>query len=220
MARGRQRERRFENGVRLGAAESRAGHAAESGHGLEDVSLEQLASGLATSRQTPGEVAGGSDCAGQGDGAAAEGENYQAIRRGWCLGAEPFRKELLAQRMERVGAEHDGAERLETDPAKAERSVSAELKPRRWQAVDLAKGTPGDPGQVDLAGRLRAETVMTVKWIAERLQMGTASYLNNRWSRWRKETLGRKQSSKQYQEPTPFRPLFLFDPFSFLFFPF
>jgi hypothetical protein len=42
---------------------------------------------------------------------------------------------------------------------------------------------------VAIAGRLRADTVMTVKWVAERLQMGTARYVNNRLNRWRKGTL-------------------------------
>jgi REP element-mobilizing transposase RayT len=97
------------------------------------------------------------------------GEDYKPIRRGWCLGGESFRQELLAQMTERRGAEHYGAERLETD---------------------VAKRAKGDVGKVKIAGRLRAETLVTVKWIAERLHMGTAGYVNNRLYRWRKETLG------------------------------
>lgn len=34
---------------------------------------------------------------------AEEGEEFQAIRRGWCLGAEAFRQELLARMSERLG---------------------------------------------------------------------------------------------------------------------
>jgi hypothetical protein len=33
--------------------------------------------------------------------------------------------------------------------------------------------------KVKLAARLREETTMTVAWIAERLRMGTAGYVNN-----------------------------------------
>ena len=40
---------------------------------------------------------------------AEEGGEFKAIRRGWCLGEETFRKELLAQMSERLGAEHYGA---------------------------------------------------------------------------------------------------------------
>ena len=35
--------------------------------------------------------------------------------------------------------------------------------------------TKGDPAKVALAARLRAETTMTVGWIAERLGMGSRS---------------------------------------------
>jgi hypothetical protein len=120
---------------------------------------------------------------------AEAGADYKAIRRGWCLGEETFRKELLAQMTERRGAEHYGAERLETDVAKAERILREELKRRRWEEADLAKRAKGDLGKVQIAGRLREETLVTVKWIATRLGMGTAGYLNNRLYRWRKGTL-------------------------------
>ena len=121
--------------------------------------------------------------------AAESGADYKAIRRGWCFGEETFRKELLAQMTERIGAEHYGEERLETDVEKAEHIIVEELKRRRWQEADLAKRAKGDLGKVRIAGRLREETLVTVKWIAERLKMGTAGYVNNRLYRWRKGTL-------------------------------
>jgi len=37
-----------------------------------------------------------------------EGEEFQPIWRGWCLGEEKFREELLTQMRERMGAEHHG----------------------------------------------------------------------------------------------------------------
>ena len=38
-----------------------------------------------------------------------EGEEFKPIWRGWCLGEEKFREELLTQMIERMGAEHYGA---------------------------------------------------------------------------------------------------------------
>ena len=35
-----------------------------------------------------------------------EDEEFTPIRRGWCLGEETFREELLTQMSERMGAEH------------------------------------------------------------------------------------------------------------------
>ncbi len=67
-------------------------------------------------------------------GGAEEDEEFKPIRRGWCLGEEKFREELLTQMSERMGA----------------------------------------------------ETTMTVGWIAERLAMGTRSYLNRLLYRRRK----------------------------------
>lgn len=43
-----------------------------------------------------------------------EPEEFSGIRRGWCLGDEAFRKELLAQMMEKVGQNHYGQERVES----------------------------------------------------------------------------------------------------------
>jgi hypothetical protein len=65
---------------------------------------------------------------------AEEGEEFKPIRRGWYLGEEKFREELLTQ----------------------------------------------------MSARLRAETTMTVRWIAERLAMGTRGYLNHLLFRRRK----------------------------------
>jgi hypothetical protein len=42
--------------------------------------------------------------------AQATPDEYRRIRRGWCWGAEAFRKELLAQVEERREASHSGAE--------------------------------------------------------------------------------------------------------------
>ena len=118
---------------------------------------------------------------------AEEGEEFKPIRRGWCLGEEKFWEELLTQMSERIGAEHYGEERAETAEAMAELIIAEELKRGRWQEADLKTRSKGDPVKVALAARLRAETTMTVGWIAERLAMGTSGYLNHllyrRWKR-------------------------------------
>ena len=88
----------------------------------------------------------------------------------------------------------DADEAMLEAEAKAERIIAEELKRRKWREADLAKRAKGDPAKVALAGRLRAETTVTVQWIATRLHMGTAGYLNNRLYRWRKGML--KKSSR------------------------
>jgi REP element-mobilizing transposase RayT len=116
----------------------------------------------------------------------AEGDEFKPIRRGWCLGEQKFREELLAQMSEQMGAEHYGEERAEAAEALAELIIAEELKLGRWQESDLKTRPKGDPVKVALAARLRAETTMTVGWIAERLAMGTRGYLNHLLYRRRK----------------------------------
>ena len=105
-------------------------------------------------------------------------EEYKSIRRGWCLGEKEFKEELLSQMDERMGAEHYGAERSESDEAKAERIIREELKKRRWRESDLERRLKGDREKVRIAQRLRAETVRPVGWIAGRLHLGTRNYAN------------------------------------------
>ena len=63
------------------------------------------------------------------------------------------------------------------------------MKARRWKSDDLEQGAKSDLGKVKMAARLREEPLMTVKWIAERLRLRTAGYVNNRLYRWRQGTL-------------------------------
>jgi hypothetical protein len=99
---------------------------------------------------------------------------------------EKFREELLTQMSARMGAEHYGEERAETAEALAELIIAEELKRARWQEADLKTRPKGDSVKGALAARLRAETTMTVRWIAERLAMGTRDYPNHLLYRRRK----------------------------------
>ena len=87
------------------------------------------------------------------------------------------------------GAEHYGEERRETEEAKAEATIERELRRLKWSEEQLEKRPKGDRLKVRMAARLREHSTMTVDWIAKRLSMGTAGYLNNRLYRWRKGLL-------------------------------
>lgn len=106
-----------------------------------------------------------------------EGAEYKGIRRGWFFGADELKQELLAQASEKAGKWHYGEVVQESAEAKAERMVRAEMKRRKWDEKSLGARRKGDKMKVQLAERLRRETTMTLGWIAERLEMGTAGYL-------------------------------------------
>lgn len=103
---------------------------------------------------------------------------FATIRRGWFVGEETFRQELLARMSQSMGPDHYGDERAETAEAKAERIIAEELCRRRWTESNLRERPKGDASKVAMAERLRTETTLTVAWIAGRLSMGTRGYLN------------------------------------------
>ena len=108
---------------------------------------------------------------------AEEGNDYKTIRRGWFLGEEALKQELLAQVSEKVGKWHYGEAVQESAAAMAERVVREELTKRKWDEKTLGTRRKGDAGKVAIAQRLRRETTATLAWIAERLQMGTFTHL-------------------------------------------
>ena len=111
--------------------------------------------------------------------------SYKAIRRGWFFGEKALKKQLLVQMSERLGPEHYGEERQESQEETAEQVVAEELRRRRWKEAALGQRAKGDPEKVKIAMRLRKETLMTVAWIAHRLQMGSVANVNTLLYQWR-----------------------------------
>lgn len=111
--------------------------------------------------------------------AQEERNDYNPIRRGWCLGNEDFRRELISAASERVGPSHPAARRQETEMDKAQRIVQEELKRIGWKEKDLPAQAKGAKAKIVMARRLRKETTMTLKWIAIRLEMGSWTYVSN-----------------------------------------
>jgi putative transposase len=106
------------------------------------------------------------------------GGTYKAIQRGWYFGDKKLKKELLRQMSRRLGPEHYGEERHESQMERAERVVGEELRRRRWTEQTLKERKKGDKEKIAMAMRLRKETVMTVAWIAARLHMGSVANVN------------------------------------------
>jgi hypothetical protein len=104
---------------------------------------------------------------------------WAAFRRGWRLGAEDF-AQRLSERLGRRGQKHEQArERRETDEQLAGRMVKEWLRANGWNESDLAGRAKGDAAKVELARQLRRQTPMTRQWIADRLRIGSASYVSH-----------------------------------------
>ena len=104
-------------------------------------------------------------------------QEFKPLPRGWCVGSESFRAEMLHYIEEQQGKWHYGAELSESAQAKAERLIAEALRAGRISEGQLATWRKGHPFKVNLAAKLRAETTVTVSWIAQRLAMGTRGHL-------------------------------------------
>ena len=112
--------------------------------------------------------------------APADGDDFKGIRRGWCPGAETFRWELLERGRAGPGDHQRADVRREAAEEKARRILQEELEALGWAGADLAQRPKGDAGKVRRARRLRTETSVTLKWIAEHLHMGTWTHVAKR----------------------------------------
>ncbi len=79
----------------------------------------------------------------------------------------------------RLGEHHNGVEKQESAQQHAERLVKEELRRRKWTEADLVNRRKEDRDKVRIALRLRRETTMTLRWIAQRLQMGASTNVAN-----------------------------------------
>ena len=112
-------------------------------------------------------------------GDAEEDPAWRKIRRGWFLGDRKLKRELMEEALAGLRPGHLGEIRSEGEETKADRLVDEGLEKLGWGRGELKRRLKGDPGKVKLAARLRSETTLTMASIAERLEMGSGSYVAN-----------------------------------------
>jgi putative transposase len=108
---------------------------------------------------------------------AEQDQEFKPVPRGWCVGSKQFRAEMLEYVQEQRGRWHYGEELSESAQAKAERLITEALRLAGISPERLASWRKGHPFKVELAAKLRAETTVSVSWIAQRLAMGTRGHL-------------------------------------------
>ena len=114
--------------------------------------------------------------------------------KGWCLGSEAFRQELLAQVSELATPKDAGEEVRQSALAKAQRIAQAELDLLGWSPLDLQGHRKGDPQKVRIAARLRRETTMTLEWIVDRLCMGAPTHVASLLQRYHQKEANRGET--------------------------
>ena len=76
---------------------------------------------------------------------------FKRVERGWCLGGEEFRQELLELVEARPGPSHFGEALREAEGAQAGRLVVEGLERLRWTEADLRARRKGERRKVQLA---------------------------------------------------------------------
>jgi REP element-mobilizing transposase RayT len=111
-------------------------------------------------------------------------EAAEALRRGWCLGSVEFKARMLERMEGELGEHHSGQLHLETARAKAERIIAEEMARLGWDADQLSVRRKNDPGKLGMAARLRRETTLSLKEIAQRVGLGSSKSANATLHRW------------------------------------
>lgn len=128
---------------------------------------------------------------------------WSVVRRGWCLGDESFRRELLNQVRTQSRESHYALPRQESAEEKAEQLVAEELRRRGLPEATLEQLRKGHSAKVEIARKLRQETTVTLKWIAQRLKMGQWTHAANCISRENRRLLGKENHVERRRAVLP-----------------
>ncbi len=128
-------------------------------------------------------------------------EQWQALRRGWFVGARDF-AHTLQEHMEqavqgRRRESHSGAAKCEHDQAAAEKQLAEAMKILGLSQEDLNKLPKGSPEKVVLAWWLRERTTVSLRWAGERLRMGHYTRVTQAISRMKRHPGRRLQQIQQ-----------------------
>ena len=106
-------------------------------------------------------------------------ENWQRIRRGWVLGGDGFRREMLDRldaAMNKGKRDSYSGEEVQThDECQAEALILAGMDKLGLQESNLASMIMNSPEKYALAWLARRHTAVRNGWIKQRLQMGKAT---------------------------------------------
>lgn len=104
------------------------------------------------------------------------------MRRGWVLGGEGFRDRVLDWMEKNVASKRRKVRREESDQdhgqRQAERIIQEMLAALRIDEAELLAARKGDWRKRLIGQRVRAETSVSLRWLAVRLKMGSEGHLS------------------------------------------
>jgi putative transposase len=134
-----------------------------------------------------------------------DGQGMQStLRRGWYFGTQAFRDRLLkladkALSKKERNLNYHGKEIKGHGEKRAEAIVRKGLQVTGLTEPELKTTPKSDPRKTMIALAVKRETGMSLKWIAERLQMGVTTGLSRYASQAQQEILASPKKTKMYQ---------------------
>jgi hypothetical protein len=104
---------------------------------------------------------------------------------------------MLARMEGNLGEHHSGELHRASAEAKADRIMAEELKRYGWKEAELATRRKNDPLKLEIAARLRRETTLPLKAIAQRVKLGISKAANARLHRHMKQPRGAEPGQPQ-----------------------
>ncbi len=101
----------------------------------------------------------------------------QVMKCGWKWGSGDFLERIHELIQKPLTENHGSIEKRETLEIRARRLIDDGLHEEKLEQNDLAKLPKGHPVKIKIAHRIHRETPMTLRWIAENLEMGTWRYV-------------------------------------------
>jgi putative transposase len=116
------------------------------------------------------------------DDEAMKRMGFDRMCRGWVLGSKDFRKAVLNDLADEVSLRVVEAEAEEIREPHWERRLRLGLEALGKSEADLSSGRKGSDWKVALARYMRESCLVPNKWLAERMNMGTAKSVSSRVS--------------------------------------
>lgn len=100
---------------------------------------------------------------------------FESLSRGWAVGSDPFKQEVLSHCCEEKLRQVVEAEASEMRELRWDRSLVEALRLLGRKRADLPKERKGAPWKVALARHLRERHLAPYRWISDQLKMGAVS---------------------------------------------
>lgn len=117
---------------------------------------------------------------------ARKAAHFDHMSKGWAIGSTTFQASLAAERLEPDQRSATHARSLTI--AQAEALIAHQLRQLGRSAEDLRHDSKSAPWKIALAASVKQQTLVTNRWLGERLHLGSLHQVSRKLSAWRTTT--------------------------------